>query len=204
MMEAHGFKSMNRLFLFGSGSYLANPKDMNDTPSILTVLGISTAPGTPNAGLGVNSVPGSVHDQAWCLGRDLERDRRLGRVADGGTAPLRSVWGQSWMAASGHRDVHRTRSQLLVRRTHHHVQCAPRLLLQPQAESVYGKRRRRDVPAPDFSEQLLVAVWREESAGGDAGHHTGSTSEAAGDGSTGDTEGLVLPAAAASPKCELF
>jgi hypothetical protein len=48
---------MNRLFLFGSGSYLANPKDMNDTPSILTVLGISTAPGTPNAGLGVNSVP---------------------------------------------------------------------------------------------------------------------------------------------------
>src|SRR4051812_49522506 len=57
MMEAHGFKSMNRLFLFGSGSYLANPKDMNDTPSILTVLGISTAPGTPNAGLGVNSVP---------------------------------------------------------------------------------------------------------------------------------------------------
>jgi hypothetical protein len=57
MMEAHGFKAMNRLFLFGSGSYLANPKDMNDTPSILTVLGISTAPGTPNAGLGVNSVP---------------------------------------------------------------------------------------------------------------------------------------------------
>ena len=30
---------------------------MNKTPSILTVLGISTAPGTPNAGLGVNSVP---------------------------------------------------------------------------------------------------------------------------------------------------
>lgn len=57
MMEAHGFKAMNRLFLFGSGSYLANPKDMNDTPSILTVLGISTAPGTANAGLGVNSVP---------------------------------------------------------------------------------------------------------------------------------------------------
>jgi hypothetical protein len=57
MMEAHGFKAMNRLFLFGSASYLANPRDMNDTPSILTVLGVSTAPGTPNAGLGVNSVP---------------------------------------------------------------------------------------------------------------------------------------------------
>src|SRR4051812_31441359 len=57
MMEAHGFKAMNRLFLFGSASYLANPRDMNDTPSILTVLGISTASGTPNAGLGVNSVP---------------------------------------------------------------------------------------------------------------------------------------------------
>jgi len=57
MMEAHGFKAMYRVFLFGSASYLANPRDVNNTPSILTVLGISTAPGTANAGLGVNSVP---------------------------------------------------------------------------------------------------------------------------------------------------
>jgi hypothetical protein len=57
MLEAHGFRSMNRVFIFGSGSYLANPRDTNNTPSILTVLGISTAPGTVNAGLGINSVP---------------------------------------------------------------------------------------------------------------------------------------------------
>lgn len=57
MMEAHGFKAMYRAFLFGSASYLANPRDENNTPSILTTLGISTAPGTPNEGLGVNSVP---------------------------------------------------------------------------------------------------------------------------------------------------
>lgn len=57
MLETHAFKAVSRVFLFGSASYLANPRDINDTPSILTVLGISTAPGTPNQGLGVNSVP---------------------------------------------------------------------------------------------------------------------------------------------------
>jgi hypothetical protein len=57
MLEAHAFRALNRAFIFGSGSYLANPRDVNNTPSILTVLGISTAPGTANAGLGVNSVP---------------------------------------------------------------------------------------------------------------------------------------------------
>ena len=57
MMDAQAFWRINRLVLFGSGSYLANPKDMNDTPSILTVLGIDTSPSAPNAGLGFNSVP---------------------------------------------------------------------------------------------------------------------------------------------------
>jgi hypothetical protein len=56
MMEGHAFWLLHRALLFGSGSYLANPRDTNDTPSILTVLGIPTATGT-NAGLGVNSVP---------------------------------------------------------------------------------------------------------------------------------------------------
>ena len=57
MMEAQAFWRVKRAFLFASGSYLANPKDTNDTPSILTVLGIPTGDGTPNAGLGLNSVP---------------------------------------------------------------------------------------------------------------------------------------------------
>lgn len=69
MMEAHLFYRVKRAFLFGSGSYLANPKDTNDTPSIITVLGLSTATG-PFAGLGVNSVP----------------DQYMARV--GGTVPL--------------------------------------------------------------------------------------------------------------------
>jgi hypothetical protein len=56
-MEAHAFWHVGRTFLFASGSYLANPKDTNKTPSILAVLGIPTGEGTPNAGLGVNSVP---------------------------------------------------------------------------------------------------------------------------------------------------
>ena len=69
IMEAQAFWHVGRVFLFGSGSYLANPQDTNDTPSILAVLGIPTDAGSPNAGLGVNSIPdqylaragGSVH-----------------------------------------------------------------------------------------------------------------------------------------------
>lgn len=56
MMEAHTFKVLtDRIMIFGSGSYLANPRDTNETPSIIAVLGI---PLTGNfEGLGVNSVP---------------------------------------------------------------------------------------------------------------------------------------------------
>jgi hypothetical protein len=56
MMDGAAFWMVRRVLLFGSGSYLANPRDVNNTPSILTVLGISTTTGA-NAGLGVNSVP---------------------------------------------------------------------------------------------------------------------------------------------------
>ena len=56
MMEATVFKRVKRAFLFGSGSYLANPRDTNDTPSVIAVLGLPTATGQ-FAGLGVNSVP---------------------------------------------------------------------------------------------------------------------------------------------------
>jgi hypothetical protein len=56
MFEGNAFWLVNRLMFFGSGSYLANPRDQNDTPSILTVLGINTTTGA-NAGLGFNSVP---------------------------------------------------------------------------------------------------------------------------------------------------
>lgn len=56
MMEAHGFWRVKRAFLFGSGTYLANPKDTNDAPSIIAVLGLPLNTGQ-FAGLGVNSVP---------------------------------------------------------------------------------------------------------------------------------------------------
>jgi hypothetical protein len=56
MLEATIFKRVNRVFLFGSGSYLANPRDTNDTPSIIATLGLPTETGQ-FAGLGVNSVP---------------------------------------------------------------------------------------------------------------------------------------------------
>jgi hypothetical protein len=56
MVEGHAFWHVKRLFLFGSGSYLVNPQDTNETPSIITVLGLPTNTGQ-FAGLDVNSVP---------------------------------------------------------------------------------------------------------------------------------------------------
>ena len=56
MMETQAFWRVKRTFLFATGSYLANPKDTNDTPSIIATLGLPTTTGQ-FAGLGVNSVP---------------------------------------------------------------------------------------------------------------------------------------------------
>jgi hypothetical protein len=57
VFESQAFWRVKRVFLFASASYLANPQDTNGTPSILEILGIPTGPGTPNEGLGVNSIP---------------------------------------------------------------------------------------------------------------------------------------------------
>jgi hypothetical protein len=56
MLDGQAFWRVRRGFLFASGSYLANPKDTNETPSIIVVLGLPTNTGQ-FAGLGVNSVP---------------------------------------------------------------------------------------------------------------------------------------------------
>ena len=48
MLESHAFWNVRRAFVFGSASYLANPRDTNDTPSIGAILGVSTV---------LNSVP---------------------------------------------------------------------------------------------------------------------------------------------------
>jgi hypothetical protein len=69
MMEGQAFWRVKRTFLFATGSYLANPKDTNDTPSIIAILGLPTDTG-PFAGLDVNSVA----------------DQYLARV--GGTVPV--------------------------------------------------------------------------------------------------------------------
>ena len=53
--EAQAFWRVRRLFLFGSGSYLVNPQDTNDTPSILQILGIPVTPA--NEVLAYNSIP---------------------------------------------------------------------------------------------------------------------------------------------------
>jgi hypothetical protein len=57
MADAQAFWRVKQVFLFASGSYLANPRDTNSTPSIITVLGLPTATGTQFEGLDVNSVP---------------------------------------------------------------------------------------------------------------------------------------------------
>jgi hypothetical protein len=55
MAEGQAFWRIKRAFLFASGSYLANPKDTNDTPSIIAILGLPTNTGQ-FAGLDTNSV----------------------------------------------------------------------------------------------------------------------------------------------------
>jgi hypothetical protein len=55
-LEGHGFWRVRKVFLFASGSYLINPEDTNDTPSIIAILGLPTNTGQ-FAGLDVNSVP---------------------------------------------------------------------------------------------------------------------------------------------------
>jgi hypothetical protein len=55
MLEAHTFRRVKQVFVFASGSYLANPKDTNDTPSIISILEIPLT--GQFEGLAVNSVP---------------------------------------------------------------------------------------------------------------------------------------------------
>jgi hypothetical protein len=55
MLEAQGFRRIKRAFVFGSGNYLLNPKDTNNTPSVLAGLGLQPTPAT--VGRFVNSVP---------------------------------------------------------------------------------------------------------------------------------------------------
>jgi hypothetical protein len=56
MLEAQAFWRVKRTFLFASGNYPANARDTNDTPSIISILGLPTNTGQ-FAGLDVNSVP---------------------------------------------------------------------------------------------------------------------------------------------------
>jgi hypothetical protein len=69
MTEAHGFWKVKRVFVFGSGSYLANPRNTNGTPSLVVARG-GAAPAASNFDKLVNSVP----------------DQYLGRV--GATVPV--------------------------------------------------------------------------------------------------------------------
>ena len=55
LLDAQAFWIVDRVMLFASGSYLANPRDANDTPSILATLDIPLT--GDREGLGVNSVP---------------------------------------------------------------------------------------------------------------------------------------------------
>jgi hypothetical protein len=56
MLESHGFWKVRRVFVFGSGSYLANPRNTNGTPSLIVARGGPPPPPTNYDRL-VNSVP---------------------------------------------------------------------------------------------------------------------------------------------------
>lgn len=55
LLETQGFRRIGKTLLFGSLTYLMNPRNTNDTPSIVAGLGLADNPA--NAGRVVNSVP---------------------------------------------------------------------------------------------------------------------------------------------------
>jgi hypothetical protein len=59
LIDLQAFRQFEKLSLFASGTYLANPRDTNGTPSILVGLGVGTNPAFAAEGILVNSVPDS-------------------------------------------------------------------------------------------------------------------------------------------------
>jgi hypothetical protein len=57
LFDVQAFRQLSKLTLFASGTYLANPRDTNGTPSILVGLGLGNTPAFVQEGLLVNSVP---------------------------------------------------------------------------------------------------------------------------------------------------
>ena len=57
LVDVQAFRQFNKVTLFGSGTYLANPRDTNRTPSIIVGLGLGNNPAFIGEGVLVNSVP---------------------------------------------------------------------------------------------------------------------------------------------------
>jgi hypothetical protein len=57
LLDIQAFRQLSKATLFASGTYLANPRDTNGTPSIIVGLGLGNNPGFAQEGLLVNSVP---------------------------------------------------------------------------------------------------------------------------------------------------
>jgi hypothetical protein len=57
LFDVQAFRQLRKVTLFASGTYLANPRDTNGTPSIIVGLGLGDNPVFAEEGLLVNSVP---------------------------------------------------------------------------------------------------------------------------------------------------
>lgn len=57
LLDVQAFRQLPKGTLFASGTYLANPRDTNGTPSILVGLGVGNNPDFAREGVLVNSVP---------------------------------------------------------------------------------------------------------------------------------------------------
>ena len=57
LFDVQAFRQFSKLTLFASGTYLANPRETNGTPSIIVGLGLGNNPAFAQEGLLVNSVP---------------------------------------------------------------------------------------------------------------------------------------------------
>lgn len=57
VLDVQAFRQFSKANLFATGTYLANPRDTNGTPSIIVGLGLANTPGFAAEGILVNSVP---------------------------------------------------------------------------------------------------------------------------------------------------
>jgi hypothetical protein len=165
LVDISGFRRIPHGQLFGSLSYLANPRDRNDTTS-----GSINRSTTPNPSTAADTAFNSVPDQflarfgaAMPIGRTGFAGSLAWRAE--GVPALRPDRRQPRLPPSRHRAVHRAGRQLREGTAVLLTAGADRLLPQPVPEPVYGQRGRCHVPEVHRPGVVRVSIRQEVDGG---------------------------------------